>query len=487
MTLPCLSMTPILAVLVSTLTLAAGLDVSHGQCNLDGLCLGNYLDETIAEDKVACINFCRTTPGCFWYSLDIRSLPGLCLALEDCPTLDNSMTKPGPLFTSGNKDCSKYTCNEPGKCHGKVIDADIDREDANRCLRHCQYNPDCLWFTYHPQDQACILLADCSEGDLEPCSDCLSGQRQCNSEEIMTGNKLMFGGKHFELIDLYDSNKPNCPLPDYPGYEPAFMTFDEEAGLVRGCGALLGDQGEGSNKCFTFDGFKWEENMESANYSYYGRHFNGGSAKVPDIGWWIFEYYHNENGIGSEVYSFTNEEWMPGPAFGINSSNYLPDGGFCIAQLNKSHSMLIGGERSFNSIADVVLYDWTKGEWTPGPPMQRPRNFHRCTSFGSGSIMVAGGWGGGYHNQSYPDLIKTEIYDPEIDAWYYSKDLPHSDYNYYDSNGTLTNWNGSPLWIARGTISKFVNGEWILLESTPSNDNGINFAITLPDDFIPDC
>ena len=108
---PCPCMTPILAVLVSTLTLAAGHNVSHGQCNLDGLCLGDLVDETSfnfeteAEKRAACITFCRKTPKCFWYSLAPYS--GLCLALRDCPTLDKSMTKPFSFY-SGNKDCSKY-------------------------------------------------------------------------------------------------------------------------------------------------------------------------------------------------------------------------------------------------------------------------------------------------------------------------------------------------------------------------------------------
>ena len=46
MALLCPSMTPILIALVSTLTLAAGHNVSHGQCNLDGLCLGDLVGET---------------------------------------------------------------------------------------------------------------------------------------------------------------------------------------------------------------------------------------------------------------------------------------------------------------------------------------------------------------------------------------------------------------------------------------------------------
>ena len=63
-------MTIILAILVLTLTLTAGLTISYaGQCNLNGLCEGSFLDATTVENKATCIDFCRTTPGCIWYSL----------------------------------------------------------------------------------------------------------------------------------------------------------------------------------------------------------------------------------------------------------------------------------------------------------------------------------------------------------------------------------------------------------------------------------
>ena len=121
-------MTIILAILVLTLTLTAGLTISYaGQCNLNGLCEGSFLDATTVENKAACIDFCRTTPGCFWYSLHTDT--GICFALEDCTTLDESRVN----VTSGNKDCSKYSCNESGICHGTLIDG-ISTSDANSCL-----------------------------------------------------------------------------------------------------------------------------------------------------------------------------------------------------------------------------------------------------------------------------------------------------------------------------------------------------------------
>ena len=484
MTLTCPSMMQILAVLVSTLALAASRDVPDGQCNQDGLCLGNFLDETsfdfetTAENRVACINFCRVTPKCFWYSLDMNS--GMCIALEDCPQLDKSMTKPAH-FISGNKDCSKYTCNKSGRCQGTLIDA-YPHEDANTCLEDCQSknHPDCHWFTYFPQDEACILLADCSD-ELLPCSDCFSGQRQCE-EMSPTRNKLMIGREHFELIDLSDSSKPNCPLPDYPipSAHPAFMTFDEEARLVRACGSSAAG---GSNKCFTFDGFKWEENMESTRSSYSGDSGSGSAfLSYNFIGWWIFEGSNS-----SEVYSSTRGSWESGPSLVVSdNSDYFPAQSSCTTQLNKTHTMLIlGGAFDPNSsygVSHVLLYDHTDSGpkvWTYGSPMQSGRVYHSCTSFGEGKVMVSGGID--FYGNSFNT---TEIYDPEIDSWYYSQDMP--------TNGKLSVWNDNPLLIDRENIWKFEDGKWNLLESKPTDYSyhgwyQQKFAFTLPDDFIPDC
>ena len=100
--------------------------------------------------------------------------------------------------------------------------------------------------------------------------------------------------RHFELIDLSNISKPNCPLPDYPSeinYSPTrFVTFDDKAGLVRIVGGNSSSSDHSKNKCFTFDGLKWEEDMESPNDSYFNwNRIKSSSMFVVDIGWWIFE------------------------------------------------------------------------------------------------------------------------------------------------------------------------------------------------------
>ena len=75
---------------------------------------------------------------------------------------------------------------------------------------------------------------------------------------------------------------------------------------------------------------------------------------------------------------------------------------------------------------NVVLYNWMMEEWTQEwTQMQSQRQFFSCISFGSGEIMVAGATDRDYAQ----NLTSIEIYDPEIDIWYYSKDLPSNPSN----------------------------------------------------------
>ena len=361
----------LLLFLTSTITMGATMGAEDAQCDLPGFCDGVFLDATLAEDKAACIAFCRMTQGCSWYSLDTSTK--VCTALEDCPVLDESQTN----TTSGNKECSDLRCNETGKCHGTAV-GDAPAANAASCLKLCQLNPACSWFTFMQEVSVCVQLADCP--DLLPCSTCVSGQEECRAEGAGGWNKLMRQANannfYWELIDLSNSSVPNCRLPDYPSPipYPAAVVFDEQAAVVRACGGPSGEGGGASNRCFTFDGFKWQENMDPSTeeHGYYqnGYLLKSSSIKVPEIGWWIFDSTFS-NWYSSEVFTM-NEVWESGPGKpSYNGSAKLPEN-FCSVQLNSTHTAVIGGELSY-SIADVIFYDWTSSEWTPGPPLQTPR------------------------------------------------------------------------------------------------------------------
>ncbi len=77
-------------------------------------------------------------------------------------------------------------CWIAGNCQGTPIDEE-STADGNSCLDLCKANSDCLWFTFNPADESCLLLEDCQDID-DSCIDCLSGQRQCSAQK--EGKKL---------------------------------------------------------------------------------------------------------------------------------------------------------------------------------------------------------------------------------------------------------------------------------------------------------
>ncbi len=72
-------------------------------------------------------------------------------------------------------------CWIEGNCQGILIDEGTTT-DGNSCLHHCKANDDCLWFTFNPADDSCLLLENCQVID-DNCINCLSGQRQCSGRE----------------------------------------------------------------------------------------------------------------------------------------------------------------------------------------------------------------------------------------------------------------------------------------------------------------
>ncbi len=85
------------------------------------------------------------------------------------------------LFKKGFVCLIDLECWIQGNCQGILID-EVTAADSNACLDFCMANDECLWFTYNPDNQECVLLEDCQEVDLD-CTNCLSGQRQCSAQK----------------------------------------------------------------------------------------------------------------------------------------------------------------------------------------------------------------------------------------------------------------------------------------------------------------
>ena len=75
-----------------------------------------------------------------------------------------------------------------GECEGHRVSVVIESNSANKCLEHCQAIPECFWFTFLAEFEACYFFSDCNTID-ETCTTCVSGEKGCKAEEPATTQK----------------------------------------------------------------------------------------------------------------------------------------------------------------------------------------------------------------------------------------------------------------------------------------------------------
>jgi len=454
-------------------------------CNLNGQCDGHFLGSEVTSDISDCIYFCRETKDCEWFTWNQEK--EICVALSDCPYLDES--KPDTI--SGQRDCSVYTCGQQGFCKGITVDIQVARNE-DYCLKLCQKETKCNWYSFNAENNVCTLQEDCPEID-KSCLSCYFGQKECMSEAskltVVLSNTADIG---FQLFDIEHDSVLNSQIPEYPAHidYPAEMIFDEEYGVVRACGGEIRTLEQNSTnarrseteKCFMFDGFSWTEMVsvpESLSSTYYSFRL---SVQVKNEGWWIYEGNdHQGNNIKSYLFD-KNQTWKEGPIFpdyGYSDTPYE----FCGAQVNATHTIVTGGEiNGGSSISDVWFYNWEDKSWQPGPNMTIPRRSHTCIGISNNRVMVAGGTG--LYGE---DLVSVEIYDPALKPggeWYQVQDLPEDDYsNSYES--TLL-FNSQIIWINENNIWKFVDNEWVMLDNQLQYDIYSPLTILVPENFATD-
>lgn len=63
------------------------------RCNLNGLCIGNSFHVEEGQALNGCVNICKNTPRCRWFSFvePGQSTKSSCILLHDCNTLDETL------------------------------------------------------------------------------------------------------------------------------------------------------------------------------------------------------------------------------------------------------------------------------------------------------------------------------------------------------------------------------------------------------------
>ena len=108
------------------------------------------------------------------------------------------------------------------------------------CLKVCQLNPKCLWFTFFHIDEVCVQLENCPR--LNPCDDCVSGQQECEGQGAGRRNKVMIArDSEYQILELANSCSSAGQLTDYPfpTYGPAAMIYDDDNAVVRSFGGSI--------------------------------------------------------------------------------------------------------------------------------------------------------------------------------------------------------------------------------------------------------
>ena len=156
--------------LALSLSLFSHHPVQSQQCGLIGQCQGNTLLPGFFSSKSDCIQFCKDTTDCEWYSYDFQD--NFCLTLTNCTSLDDCAT-----CVSGEVSCEAYTCFVPGGCQGSIL-GHQDLPDQTECLNACKAMSGCDWFTYFIDTAVCALYSTCQVTEAI-CERCVSGEREC--------------------------------------------------------------------------------------------------------------------------------------------------------------------------------------------------------------------------------------------------------------------------------------------------------------------
>jgi hypothetical protein len=93
-------------------------------------------------------------------------------------------------------------CRGVGRCQDVAVGAS-SADSYSDCLKLCQGDADCHWFTFFGSNGNCVEFANCTLIDLT-CADCLLGHRDCAPSETVCGESgACFG--HFVASDAVQS------------------------------------------------------------------------------------------------------------------------------------------------------------------------------------------------------------------------------------------------------------------------------------------
>ena len=78
-----------------------------------------------------------------------------------------------------HRRCPARECHSPHKCKGNLVRAKLlDGGHLEDCIKMCNNNPLCKWYTLEKSNDHCLLYKDCEESF--SCETCATGPRYCS-------------------------------------------------------------------------------------------------------------------------------------------------------------------------------------------------------------------------------------------------------------------------------------------------------------------
>ncbi len=97
-------------------------------------------------------------------------------------------------------NCTDLQCFVSGECTNGSKITILHSKNEIQCLRSCQQNDNCTWFTFFRDSNFCHLLSSCESTKDTVCPNCISGQRECENP-----TPICFVQGYVFIVKLYDT------------------------------------------------------------------------------------------------------------------------------------------------------------------------------------------------------------------------------------------------------------------------------------------
>ena len=146
---------------------------SGQQCDIKGECFNATLNGiSITDNAKECLKECIDVLDCKWFTYNPDGQ--VCEFLNNCEEINDETC---PTCLSGEATCPLYECNLHGLCMGNIIHSSTT-DTKQECIKQCQTNQICHWFSYGSKSNTCLLFNTCPSLN-EAEVDYISGQPEC--------------------------------------------------------------------------------------------------------------------------------------------------------------------------------------------------------------------------------------------------------------------------------------------------------------------